>query len=309
MTALLVAAFFTAGAQAQDAGSSLHLQYAFHKGDQYQMKQHSQEDTYINLNGEQQRTTNDRDATLLLTVSAVAAGKATLRASYTHITMNSSSADQQVSVNTDGDSDDVYNRLFKAMTGKNFYITLQNNGTIAGITGLDSIIAGMVAAAPEVKAADRPILKSFLESQLGSEALQAGLAYVLPYYPSHEVQSQGSWSNLLYTGGFYHGRIDNYWKLDYGSKYSIKLSNKGRFVTDSTELVDLGGGQKGYVNLKGEITGSYLVDPETYWPTMCITHLELRGDYIYVVKKRKKERRVPVPVRVVMDASYHFKHL
>src|SRR5690242_16437727 len=99
MTFLLLIAFSASYGQVQPS-SSFHLQYAFHQGDQYQMKQHSQEDTYLDLNGEEQRTTNARDVTLLLTISGVKNDQAILQASYTQISINSSSSGQQVSVNT-----------------------------------------------------------------------------------------------------------------------------------------------------------------------------------------------------------------
>jgi hypothetical protein len=308
ITALLLTPFFASQAQQETEATSIQIKYKFNKGDQFEEKQRSQEDSYLNLNGDNQRTTNQKNTTLLFTVTAVNSIQATIEASYKQINLLSSSSDQHVSVNTSSDDNGMYNRLFKAMIGKKFTIVMQYNGTLKTITGLSPIFDQMVAAVPEVKAKERPTLKKFLQSQFGAEALKASFAVVLPYYPAREIQANGSWSNLLYTGGFYHGRIDNYWKLEYNDKYTIKLSNKGKFVTDSSEQVDLGGGQKGFVDLDGEVHGNYVIDPQTDWPSICITHTELNGNYIYLSPKKRK-KNVEVPVRVVMDASYQFKHL
>lgn len=185
---------------------------------------------------------------------------------------------------------------------------MEPGGTVKSIGGLDAIFDKMIKAVPEVKSKEKPTLKKFLQSQFGAEELKSTLSFVLPYYPGHKVQTGDSWMSQLYTEGFYHGRIDNYWKLDYGDNYTIKLSNNGKFTTDATELIDLGSGEEGYIDLKGELQGKYVIDPETKWPSMCIIHTELNGHYTYKAAKKRK-RDIKVPVRVVMDASYNFKHL
>jgi hypothetical protein len=305
---VLISAAFSSYAQQNEAPTTFSLKYQLKQGDQFQIKQHSQQDSYLNLDGVEQRTTNQRDAVIHLTITTVNNVQATIEVTYEQINLQSSSQDQNISVNTTTDNNSIYNRLFKAMIGKKFTLVMQPDGTIKSISGLGPIFDQMIAAVPEVKENERPVLKKFLQSQLGSEALKASLAFVLPHYPVRDVQINGSWMNLLYTDGFYPGRIDNYWKLDYGDKYAINLSNKGKFVTDSSREVDLGGGERGFVDLKGEVQGKYTVDPETYWPTMCITHTELNGNYIYKAQKKRK-KDIAIPVRVVMDASYQFKHL
>lgn len=304
--ALTLISISSAFAQLNNAPSEFDLKYQFTTGDQFQVKQHSQEDSYLDLDGVEQRTTNQLDDTLLLTVTSVNAAQATLEATYKQISLLSSSQDQNVSVNTNSDATDVYNRLFKAMTGKKFTIIMQPNGMISSISGLNPIFDAMIAKA-DVKAKDRETLKKFLESQFGPEALKGSLALILPYYSSAPVQVNGTWTNRLYTNGFYNAHTDNYWKLTYGDKYSINLTNKALFATDSSQVVDMGQGQKGYVALTGTVQGQYTIDPSSGWPSMCITHAELKGDYIYISPKNGKDK-IRVPVRVVKDASYQFKH-
>lgn len=293
---------------ADDNPSSFDLKYKFVKNDQYQITLHTQEDSYHTVDGEQDRTTNQRDAQLLFTITGVNHLEATIEATYQKIMLISSSGDDHISVNTESDDNGMYNRLFIAMIGKKFNIALKGDGTVKSVSNLGSIFDQMIAAVPEVKSKEKATLKHFLEGQFGAESLKASLALVFPHYPVRTVQLNGSWSTFLYTNGFYHARINNYWELDFGDKYAIKIKNKGRFASDSTEQVDLGSGQKGYVDLKGNIKGQYLINPQTYWPASCIIHTELGGNYIYINPKKRK-KNISVPVRVVMDASYKFKHL
>lgn len=309
MTALLLLVCTRGFSQEQtESTQSFNLKYKFAKGDKFQIKKHSQQDSYLNVNGEEERTTNVQDGTLLMTVTSVSGVQATVSASFQQINLQSSTSDQHISVNTSSDDNGLYNRLFKAMTNKNFTMVIQQDGVIKNISGLDAIFDQMIAALPGVKPAERPTLKRFLQSQYGPEALKSSMAFILPHYPARTVQVNGSWMNQLYTAGFYTGRLTTYWKLEYGDKYTIKLSNTGKFSTDSAQKVDLGGGQMGFVDLKGNTEGNFVIDPETDWPSLCVSHVELNGNYIYISPKNKKKKLL-VPVRVVRDASFQFKHL
>lgn len=309
LTISLLTIFAGAFAQMVEQNSPTYdLKYQFTKGDQYQIKLHTQQDSYLTVNGERDRTTNLRDAQLLFTIKEINHLNATIEAYYQNIILVSSSGDDHISVNTETNDDGMYNRLFKALIGQKFTIILQNDGTVKSVSDMGKIFDKMIAAVPEVKKDEKVTLKGFLNNQFGAESIKANLALVFPHYPVRTVQTNGSWSSLLYTDGFYHGRINNYWKLEFGDKYALRIKNTGKLVTDSSEQVDLGGGNKGFVDLKGDVEGQYMIDTKTYWPTSCIIHTELGGSYIYLNPKRRK-KNIVVPVRVVMDASYKFKHL
>lgn len=295
-------------AQEQSRQESFDFKYQFKQGDQFEITLHTQQDSYLTMDGTPSRTTNQRDAQILFTIASVNRLEATIEASYQKLVLISSSGEDNISVNTESSDNGLYNRLFKPLIGKKFTIVIQSNGALKSISSMDAIFDQMIAAVPDVKENEKATLKQFLKAQFGSAALKAELVKVLPYYPVRTVQLNGSWSNLVYSDGFYHARINNYWKLDFGDKMAINISNKGRFVTDSSEQVDLGAGNKGFVDLKGETLGRFLIDPKTYWPASCIVHTELNGNYIYLNPKKKKDNII-VPVRVVMDDSYKFKHL
>ncbi len=310
---LLVAALgclaaFSASAQIQQSGDNgLDLAYKFSDSDHFEISQRLQQDSYLTLNEGPQRTTNTTKATISFIVQSVQGGTATIAVSYVDIFLHVSLQDQTVTVNTAEPPKDVYGRLFQKMVGETFTLQLLNDGTIKEISGLDAIFDKMIAGTPEVKKDEQATLKKFLQSQFGAETLRSSLAFVLPHYPSRILRIDDSWTNQLSTEGFYHGQIDNYWKLAYADKYVIKLTNKGKFTTNPSEEVDMGDGHKGYVDLQGEVQGQYTLDPETNWPATCVIHSELGGKYIYKPAKRRKDN-IEVPVRTVMDATYKFKH-
>ena len=289
----------------------LDLRYQLNEGEQFSIQQKANEETYLTLNNVPQRTSNQKTTTLLLTVQHMGAGGvATLQAEYKQINLYSNQDNITIAVNTEGSETDIYNQLFKALTGKPFTIQMKTNGEILDIKGMDTIFSQMIAALPGVKEKEKPQLMEFLNNQMGPDQIKANLSLVLPYYPDFKVHTNASWSSHLQTKGFYNGRIDNYWKLTFGTKYMIKLENKGLFGTDASQVVDLGSELEGRMQLDGQITGQYIIDPATAWPTRSILHSELKGDFTYFLKKRKKKKgELKAPVRVVRDASFEIKHL
>ncbi len=305
---LLCIFFFSGLLSAQEY---LDLHYTFKAGDQYQIHQKASQETYLTVQGVPQRTSNQKEALLLLTVKNVAPGGiAEMEAEYKRIILHSNEKNNTISVNTEMQEDDIFNRLFKSLIGKKFTIEMATNGNIEAVSGMDTIFNQMIAALPGVKKKEKPVLKEFLIKQMGPEQIKSSLSLVLPYYPSFNVRTGDSWSSHLNTKGFYNGRIDNYWKLTFGTPHIVKLENTGKFGTDASEVVDLGSGQKGRMNLDGEIKGTYVINPETAWPTRSVIHSELNGDFIfYIMKKKKKKDELKVPVRVVRNGSYEIKHL
>lgn len=305
MTGLLLMCGLTGFAQ-----DALEMQYTLAKGDRFEMTQHSRQENYLTLDGVLQRTTQELDAVIQFSVTAMEYPTATLEGRFEKLTLLSSGDNQQVSVNTGGDENDLYNKAFKQIIGKPFRLSMYTDGTIKDIQGLESLFDSIVSTLSLKKEDERNAMKQLLESQFGSEELKAKLVMVLPHYPSHAIGTGDSWLDVIYTDGFYHGRIDNYWKLDYGDSHTIKLSNRGKFTTDNSEVVDLGSGLKGTIDLAGETQGRFAVDPATGWPLICTQHTELNGKYTYKAnRKLKLKRDLEVPVRVVSDINYHIKHL
>lgn len=301
----------SAKAQQYKTQQYLELRYQLNEGDQFTIHQKASEETYLTLNDVPQRTSNQKESVLLLTVKGVApGGVAALEAEYQKINLYSNQDNVTIAVNTEGSETDIYNKLFKALTGKKFTIHMKTNGEIQDVSGMDTVFSQMIAALPGVKEKEKPQLEEFLDNQMGPDQIKANLSLVLPYYPDFKVHTNDSWSSHLQTKGFYNGRIDNYWKLTFGTKYMIKMENKGMFGTDASEVVDLGSDLQGRMQLDGEIDGKYVIDPETAWPTRSILHSELKGDFTYFLKKRKKKKgELKAPVRVVRDASFEIKHL
>lgn len=292
-------------AQAQDY---LQLQYQFSQGDRFELLRHSTQDSYLEIQGVTRRTTRQLRDTLLLTVAAADHGGATITATFRNIFLLASGDNQQMTINTAAGDDDIFNRLFKKIINRPFTITMDAAGNIKTVSGLQETLDAMQQTLEGRSADEKEAFHTLIREQFGPEALKASLQEVLPVYPDHEVRTGDSWSNFLYTGGSMAGQTDYYWKLDYGDKYAMNLSSNGKFSTDPQKVVPLGEGMKGTINLNGTTQGKYAVDPTTGWPSLCIQHLEVSGNYHYRPNPNMK-RGLTVPVRIVSDLQCQIRHL
>ncbi len=294
----------------------LNLEYHFDKGDQYQIHSTSNQETYLTVNEVDQRTTNNQNMTMLLTFKGITPdGGAKIQTEYKKIILSSSQKDTKVSVNTDSNESDIFNKLFKALINKKFTIVLSPTGEVEKVSGMDAIIDQMIDTLPDVKKKERPKLKNFLTEHIGPEQVKLNLSLVIPQYPPFKVHKGDAWSNHVKTKGLYDGTIDNYWSLKYGNKFMAKLENNAKFSSNLSKVLDLGGGQKGRVNLHGDIKGEYVVNPKTSWPTRSIIHSELKGDFTFFVYKNKRKKKkgqkqeLKVPVRIIRNMNFEIKHL
>jgi hypothetical protein len=251
--------------------------------------------------------------TIDFTVASVNANKSVvLNARYTSLFVNVSSNDVQTTINTDGsDSSDVFNQLFRKLINRNFSFTMQTDGSISNISGLDDIMHTAESSLPsKLKPEEKEALTRLINNLFGTEAFQNNFVQWLPHYIGHGVNIGDSWPDNYHISGTMGGNMTTLWKLEYGDRYGVKLSSQGKLMSDRSALVDLGGGAKGNVDVSGAIQGNYLVDPVTGWPTQCIQHTEVKGKYIYKAGYVKTiKRNVEVPVSMISNVQYKIVHL
>ncbi len=296
---------FSVMVKAQDY---IPLQYHFSKGDRFEMQRQSTRDSYLQIQGVSQRTTQQLKDTLLFTIASVSDGTATISVQFKNIFLLASGDNRQMSVNTQSGGKDIFNQVFRKIINKPFTLTMTSGGMIKNISGLSEILQNMQETVAKKSASERAAFKTLLEQQFGPEALKTSLQEALPQYPDNSVRTGDSWTNFLNTGGALSGRIQYYWKMDYGDKYSINLSSKGNFSTDKDKVVPLGNNMEGNVMMTGELQGKYAIDPGSGWPNLCVQHTEVKGNYIYKPNDKMKNG-LTVPVRIVSDEQYSIRHL
>jgi Family of unknown function (DUF6263) len=292
--------------------SSFNLHYNFTTGDKYEMHINGTSDTYLTINGVSQRTTQQMNDVLTLTVTGINPNQTALvTARYNSVYVNASSNDLQTTINTDSNDTDIFTTLFKKLIGKNFTFNMATDGSITNISGLDDIINAMDESIPSSQKEDeKQALKDLINNLFGTQAFKNNFTRLFPHYTNHSINVGDSWPDNYQLGGAMGGNMTNLWKLEYGDKYGIQLSSQGSMASDPSALIDLGSGLKGNVNITGTIQGNYSVNPDSGWPTQCIQHTEIKGNYTYKAGYSKKIKSdLQVPVSMVSDMQYKLLHL
>ena len=293
------------------AQSYVDLHFNFKEGSEFQIHQKANKETYLTVGEVEQRTSNQKETKLMLTVKKVNPdGSATLSANYQRIILSSSQDGNKIYVDTKSEESDVFNKLFKALIDQKFNVTISEYGKIESVSGMDPIFDKMIDALSGVKKNEKEELKAFLITSMGPEQVKLNLSFVIPQYALFKVHKGDAWTNHTKAKSLYGGTIDNYWELQYGNDFMAKLENKAKYYSEPSTIIDLGGGQEGRAQLEGDITSNYVINASSSWPTRSIVHSELKGDFIFMgdKKKRKKKGNLKVPVRIIQNISYEIKH-
>ncbi|MBX5438369.1 MAG: hypothetical protein IRZ29_02370 [Thermoflavifilum sp.] len=286
----------------------VQLQYVFQQGSTFELKVQDRSETYLTIQDSHQRTSTQGNYTLQLRVTDVfpATSSASIEAKYTQIFLTASSQDLTNTINTEGHAQDALNLVFRRLTEKPFYFTIQSNGTIQDIKGIDSLIAYALEAIPAQTAkADRQAIVQFVQEQFNADAFHNQFISLFPRYADHAVQVGDGWTDIMQLAGRLGGSLTTAWKLDYGDKYGLKISGQGNMISNKAALIDLGGGIKGNVDVQGKTQSSYLVSAANGWPTRSVQHTEMSGEYVYRAAYNKKMKQdIHIPVRYVHDLQY-----
>lgn len=275
------------------------------------MDQDQKMDNYQTIQGVSTRYSQETISSIDFMVTGLNQGVASMNVQFKKLFLSASSDNQKMVINTAGTDNDKINNLFKQIIGKTFSLTLESNGTIDSISGLELIISTLEQGVSDTNNADEIALKSLLESQISPQAIRSGLQLVLPYYPDRNLNTGDHWQNNNTVTGPPAGNMNNDWSLEYGDKYSIRLDYNGSFSTaDPNQIIPLGGGFEGKISLSGTIVGNYSIDPQTDWPSIGIQHTEYEGVYHYRAdQKLKLKTGLDVPVRIVSDNEIKILHL
>ncbi|HVB02146.1 MAG TPA: DUF6263 family protein [Chitinophagaceae bacterium] len=293
---------------AQDA---IHLSYTFHTGDHYQMDQDSKLDNYQTFQGIPTRVTQQTISSVDFRVKEVSNGKARLTVRFLKLFLNASSNNQQMTINTAVKENDQINALFKKIIGKPFSITMEADGRVDSVSGLQQITRTLMQGVSDTNNADQIALKGLLESQISPAAVRTSLEQSLPEYPGRDLNTGDKWQKVIQVPGPPAGTMTNTWMLTYGDKFSVQLSLNAVFSTaDPNQVIPLGNGYSGKINMSGTVQGHYAINPSTGWPSIVEQHTEYQGTYRYNAnRKLRLKSALNVPVRIVSDNEIKILHL
>lgn len=284
----------------------VNLGYNLKKGEQYRLEQTTKTETYITVDGVQQRTSQDFKGKLLLDVAAVLPGKIQFILRYTALQYNFNARNQNIFVDATGPSSkEPLQVALRQLIDHPFTMELQSNGLIDKVEGLDQLLEGAAATLTGLSGQAQKAYKNLLHNQFGNNAFRASMEQLLIIYPAHGIKSGTQWEETLPLRTGMQGRLDFSWHLDQWDGHTAKIGSTSKLKTDGQALFQLEDGMQATAAIEGEIQGNYLIDGQTGMPSLCIQSGEMKGQYFYqMVNEKKLKNPVTVPVRIVTNASF-----
>ncbi|MBX6380215.1 MAG: hypothetical protein IRZ01_05980 [Thermoflavifilum aggregans] len=294
------------------SAQSVQLQYVFQQGNVFELRVQDRSETYLTIQDEHQRTSTQGNYTLKLKVvkTMPATSSAVIEARYEKIFLTASSQDVTNTINTEGNDQDALNLVFRRITERPFYFTIQSNGTIQDMEGIDSLIHYAIGAIPpKTSKSDRQAIINFVREQFDAAAFRNQFISLFPRYADHAVQVGDGWTDIVQLSGRLGGSLTTAWKFDYGDKFGLKISAQGNMISNQSAVIDLGGDIMGNVDVRGNTQSSYLISAENGWPTRSVQHTEINGEYVYRAAYNKKIKQdIHIPVKYVHDLQYELIH-
>lgn len=163
-------------------GKNTNLEYTFKVGDQYVWLQSTKQTVKQTLPGIGDVTIDVKvDGAFKLTVLELTSTGARLDVQYLKIKVESGSPMLNVNLDSDGEDDNLQNRIVKSMIGKPFYFHLTTRGVIENVKGSESLLSDVSGLGLDEAAQAK--VKKLLEETVGGSSVKASLETGFLTYP------------------------------------------------------------------------------------------------------------------------------
>ena len=161
------------------------------------------------------------------------------------------------------DPNDILSMVFKKMTKQSFALTLQSNGKIKEIKGLDSLFSNMLSDFPGLPEAKKTKLLSQLKQATGLMNMKAGLELITGIFPNQKVNLNQEWENTTQISPLMKATVTNHFKLiDYNSREAVIQDHAETNANDSVPQFK---GLRAKFQLNGTTDSKIKIDSKTGW--------------------------------------------
>ncbi|GEP94877.1 DUF6263 family protein [Chitinophaga cymbidii] len=305
-----LAALLCSFAISLSAQEYVELDYKFKTGDEFALQQESRSETYMTVSEVVQRTTRDYNTQMTIKVTESGPGRVLLAWMYTDLKFNFNAKNVNIFVDAKTTSEEPLQGALKLMLDQPFTVEIQTNGIINKVDGLDALMDKASAAFSSLKSDEQEAYKKLLKDQFGTDAFRSWLEQLLVIYPVHGIKNGTQWEETVPLRTGLKGRVDLYWNLLYWDSNSAKINGTGNVKTDKTETFTVEDGIQATASIQGTQTSNYVINRESGFPSLCVQHTEMNGEYVYLANRKKQLRKdLTVPVRITTNASYKIKQM
>lgn len=190
-------------------------------------------------------------------------------------------------------------RTFAAMVGQGVTVSLAPGGSIAGVTGADSLLDAMMGATGAAGGASRGNIASSLKRQFGDSAMGRVMQDVVMTVPDRPMSVGQSWTCAATVQTPVRATQVSHWTVRSLDNGMATLDVTVEMSSDSTDSVPLGSTSISMrYALHGKLAGTRQVEEKTGW----VVHSSLKGDVSgTVLVEGSPQGNVQVPI------TFHLK--
>jgi hypothetical protein len=282
--------------------ADVKLQYKFKVGDQYVWTQDTKQDIKQSVMGTDQKSENIYQSEIITKVAEVTATGAKLEVVFTKLKNSSKSPMGENSLDSQGPSDKMENKIFQSMLNKPFLVYLSNIGNVEKIENAQNLWSGFDAL--EMEAGQKKLIRESLEMMLGDQALKSSFQTAFITYPEKAVKEGEKWTvnhNVIVNFAM---AIQNTWSITSMTSSTANLFAEGTFTTtDKEKTFSLPGGLKAKTDLNGRQATKSTVDSKSGWPSKQEVLVELKGN-MTLLAGGMIPQDMEIPMEVLSETTY-----
>jgi hypothetical protein len=279
----------------------LKLEYVYKVGDEYVMSQTTKQGLKQTILGTEQTGGNEYVGDMTLKVKEVTSDGAKIEAQFLKLRIRSVSLLGEIVTNSEGDLEQVQNKMVKSMMNKPFMVTANKVGQIVNVEGAENLWSDIASMNLDQQSAApaQQLLKQFINNK----ALKSNIEQSMVHYSENKVNEGDKWNSNLDLPNF-PIKVDNSWSLT-GVKGGIASVNAdGIFTTaDKEKTIELPNGFKAKVDLNGAQQMKSTVNVKTGWARDLSLHAEMKGKML-LLAGGMLPMDVEVPMEIITDTSY-----
>ena len=241
--------------------------------------QHSYANLTINqeVNGQKSTTKSEVSGAMRFTVMEKLSADYELEVAYIELSVSMTTPNGEVKFSTlkPDDDKDIFSKLLKHLVNHPFYITMQNDGMIKKVRGVDSLMAGMTQELPDMDEAQKTQLVNQLKQSYGENSLKGNIEQLTAIFPDKKVKINDEWQDSIQIKSTLSSTITNHFRLiSYNSDFAeIENHANTRTTDDLTEL----NGMPAKYHLSGLTNSKIKIDSKTGWITEAEIDQQLNG--------------------------------
>ncbi|HEY9008373.1 MAG TPA: DUF6263 family protein [Ohtaekwangia sp.] len=283
------------------------LEYIFKVGDLHNWSQTSKQTITQTVPGVGEMViTAATDASMQMKVVELTATGAKIETTYSKVKMfmKMPAPMGDVAMDSDGDAENLQNKMMKSMTQKPFYIFMNKQGVIEKVEGTDKLYSGISELGLEAAAAEQA--KQSLQQALSEQSIKASIESSLIQYSAAKVKAGDTWKNSVGTALNFPTQINNTWKFEKLEGSIATINSDGIVVTTDKEKVITINGLKAKVNFNGHQMTKGTVDTKSGWPSEIQLVSEINGT-MTLLAGGMLPSDTDVPMKILSEGTFTIK--